>query len=214
MGTWPVTQLFGENPQDYKYTNGHAGIDWGCPKGTNVLATMAGMVLRADYHHNADGSDGYGKHVRIQHENGWVSIYGHLSDFAVSKGQNVLAGEVIGASGNTGNSTGPHLHFEVRNKYGTPFDPLPYIEAVESPTVIEVVKIDFEIGNLLRVKESATPYLNVRNGSSRDAADIGDVLPGDEVTVVRMDGDWVCIFRAGNFACWVHGGYVERIGSV
>ncbi len=66
---------------------------------------------------------GYGKLITIQHENGCVSMYGHLNEFRVNIGQKVAAGEIIGRLGSTGMSTGPHLHFEWR-KNGVAVDPL------------------------------------------------------------------------------------------
>jgi murein DD-endopeptidase MepM/ murein hydrolase activator NlpD len=69
---------------------------------------------------------GYGNAIVVDHGNGLATLYGHLSRFDVHQGQRVGAGDTIGAVGNTGNSTGPHLHFEVRVN-GTPVDPLPYL---------------------------------------------------------------------------------------
>jgi len=88
----------------------HYGIDIGdCPVGTTVRAFAAGTVETAGY------SSVYGNYVKIKHGGGFVSFYGHLSKYTVKKGQKVKAGDKIGAVGQTGMATGPHLHFELRH---------------------------------------------------------------------------------------------------
>jgi murein DD-endopeptidase MepM/ murein hydrolase activator NlpD len=99
----------------------HAGIDFGAPTGTSVGAGGSGTVIAAGWN-----SGGYGNLVVIQHRLGYQSWYAHLSSVAVSIGQAVGGGTRIGAVGSTGNSTGPHLHFEVRHN-GTPVDPSGYL---------------------------------------------------------------------------------------
>lgn len=103
----------------------HTGVDFGIPTGTPVGAAISGTVAQV----NDSGSKGYGRHVIVQGDNGKWFVYGHLSQPKVSKGQHVDAGNLIGLSGNTGNSTGPHLHFEARNnsRYGSDISPYPYI---------------------------------------------------------------------------------------
>jgi murein DD-endopeptidase MepM/ murein hydrolase activator NlpD len=98
---------------------GHVALDFGVPVGTDVRATMDGKVVHAGWN-----DEGYGKLVILQ--NGPYRVYfAHLSKIPVKVGQIVKAGEVIGLSGNTGNSTGPHLHYEVR-KNGVPINPAPF----------------------------------------------------------------------------------------
>ncbi len=91
--------------------HGHNGIDIGAPVGTPLLAAAKGTVLVAK---NSGYNGGYGKMVIISHSNGTQTIYGHMNNVYVSNGQSVAQGEQIGESGNSGKSTGPHLHFEVR----------------------------------------------------------------------------------------------------
>jgi murein DD-endopeptidase MepM/ murein hydrolase activator NlpD len=98
----------------------HTGLDIGVPEGTTVKAADAGTVVFA----GAKG--GYGNYVQIQHSNGIVTAYGHLSCIDVSVGQKLGRGQAIGRSGQTGHATGPHLHFEVK-KHGLFVDPMPYI---------------------------------------------------------------------------------------
>lgn len=95
----------------------HSAVDLGCRVGTTVVAAADGIVIRS----NSIGyNGGYGEVVIISHPNGTQTIYAHLSKINVVNGQSVKQGQVIGASGNTGRSTGPHLHFETRGT-GNPF---------------------------------------------------------------------------------------------
>ena len=98
----------------------HAGVDIPLPIGTPLRAADSGRVAIA----GAVG--GYGNYVCIQHSGSMSTCYGHMNSIGVSVGQNVSQGSVIGQSGNTGNSTGPHLHFEVRIN-GSPVDPMGYL---------------------------------------------------------------------------------------
>ena len=86
----------------------HWGMDFTAPKGTPIYASGDGKVTRAD-----NNSSGYGKHIRIDHGYGYLSLYGHLSKYNVKKGQKVKRGDLIGFVGSTGRSQGPHLHYEV-----------------------------------------------------------------------------------------------------
>ena len=98
----------------------HKGIDWATPTGTAVYASCGGTVTRAGW------GSGYGYVVYIDHEDGRQTRYGHLSKVLVTVGQKVKQGEKIALSGNTGVSTGPHLHFEILIN-GTQVDPLKYL---------------------------------------------------------------------------------------
>lgn len=91
--------------------HGHNGKDFGCPIGTPVMAAADGVVTIA---RGSGKNGGYGKMIVISHTNGTQTVYGHLSAVDVVPGERVVQGEVIAKVGNTGNSTGPHLHFEVR----------------------------------------------------------------------------------------------------
>jgi murein DD-endopeptidase MepM/ murein hydrolase activator NlpD len=98
----------------------HKGIDWATPTGTTVYASNAGTVAFAGW------ASGYGYAVYINHADGRQTRYGHLSKVLVSAGQTVSQGEKIALSGNTGRSTGPHVHFEIRIN-GTAVNPLKYL---------------------------------------------------------------------------------------
>jgi murein DD-endopeptidase MepM/ murein hydrolase activator NlpD len=98
----------------------HNGIDIGSPPGTPVKSPAAGTVVAASAHGRL------GKHVAVDHGNGVTSLYGHLEAVDVKPGQRVAKGEVIGLVGNTGRSTGPHLHYELLVE-GKPVDPRAFV---------------------------------------------------------------------------------------
>jgi murein DD-endopeptidase MepM/ murein hydrolase activator NlpD len=102
---------------------GHDGIDIGVPIGTPVVAAADGVVSFAGE------QSGYGTHVEVRHPDGTVTTYSHLSKIDVAVNERVVAGERIADSGNTGHSTGPHLHFEVHPTEGTKTDPLAWLRA-------------------------------------------------------------------------------------
>lgn len=98
----------------------HAGEDIGAPSGTPILAADSGVATVIP-----DNGNGYGNYIMINHGGGRVTLYAHMSGFAISDGATVNQGDVIGYVGSTGNSTGPHLHFEVRVN-GATTDPKQY----------------------------------------------------------------------------------------
>ena len=122
---WPVS---GEITSPYGYrvhpiwgtTIYHSGIDIGVDEGTPVHAADGGVVVWSGW------MGGYGYAVVIDHGNGLSTLYGHNSELAVDEGQSVAKGQVISYAGSTGNSTGPHVHFEVRVN-GDPVDPMGYL---------------------------------------------------------------------------------------
>ncbi|PBC84134.1 MULTISPECIES: M23 family metallopeptidase [unclassified Streptomyces] len=108
----------------------HSGQDFVVPTGTAVKAVHKGTVVKAGPWGGGDGP-AYGNAIVIQHDNGTYTQYAHLSQIQVRVGQQVGAGQQIGLSGSTGNSTGPHLHFEVRTgpNYGTGIEPTGFLRA-------------------------------------------------------------------------------------
>ena len=108
----------------YNVEHFHTGIDIANSIGTPIHATADGVVIFAGW------QEGYGKVILIEHEFGYTTVYGHLSVFKVKKGQRVSRGEVIGLMGNTGTSTGPHLHYEVW-KNGKIQNPIRYVNIEE-----------------------------------------------------------------------------------
>lgn len=88
----------------------HSGLDIGADEGENVLSVLDGEVIETD----TNGETSYGKYIVVSHSSGTSTLYGHCSEIIAKEGQKVKKGEVIAKVGSTGNSTGPHLHFEVR----------------------------------------------------------------------------------------------------
>lgn len=125
---WPldaiiITQQFGgtafskNNPQIYGRAY-HPGIDFGTPIGTKVKSVEGGIVKGFDNTDAYPGCNAWGKWILIEHDNGLSSLYAHLSSILVSRGQRVERGQVIALSGNTGISTGPHLHLSIYASQG------------------------------------------------------------------------------------------------
>lgn len=115
---WPTS---GRISQGFRWY--HRAIDIANSAGTPILAADAGRVIVAGWPDNV----GYGNRVIIDHGNGYVTLYGHLSKTSVSSGQSVNRGDIIGLMGSTGRSTGPHLHFEIRQG-GVTVDPMGYLK--------------------------------------------------------------------------------------
>ncbi|GHD20766.1 hypothetical protein GCM10010313_53920 [Streptomyces violarus] len=108
----------------------HSGQDFAVPSGTQVVAAHGGTVVKAGGNGAGDGP-AYGNAVVIKHGNGTYSQYAHLSKVTVNVGQIVKTGQEIAKSGSTGNSSGPHLHFEIRTtaNYGSAVDPVKFLRA-------------------------------------------------------------------------------------
>ena len=183
-GNYPITQIFGENAAVYaKYgLPGHNGVDWGCPLYTPVYAAADGTVIRIDY-----DKDGYGNFIKLQHD-GYITLYAHLSQPKVNLNDKVISGQFIGQSGTTGNSTGPHLHFELRiigqenNGWYGAVDPMPYLTGgiVETP----VEQVEIKAGDTVTV--TAEPWPWVRDAPTTDATQMAKLMPGDQVEVLKV----------------------------
>jgi murein DD-endopeptidase MepM/ murein hydrolase activator NlpD len=117
---WPVggrlTSVFGR-----RHGSNHDGIDIAAPRGTQVRASRSGHVI-----YSGNKISGYGNMVIIRHSDSYATVYAHLSKISVSKGQFISRGQLVGKVGATGHATGPHLHFEVREK-SHPTDPLAFL---------------------------------------------------------------------------------------
>jgi murein DD-endopeptidase MepM/ murein hydrolase activator NlpD len=119
----PITSTFGVRRDPILGTPAlHSGMDFRAPTGTQVHATAPGVVVKAGR------NGGYGKMVEIDHGNGFSTRYAHMSRVHVKVGETIKTGDIVGDSGSTGRSTGPHLHYEVRRN-GDAIDPLRFLKA-------------------------------------------------------------------------------------
>ncbi|MER6145119.1 M23 family metallopeptidase [Streptomyces sparsogenes] len=112
------------------WAHNHSGQDFVVPSGTSVRAVHGGVVVKAGGNGAGDGP-AYGNAIVIKHDDNTYSQYAHLSQVKVWVGQTVTTGQEIGLSGNTGNTTGPHLHFEIRTtpNYGSAVEPLAFLRS-------------------------------------------------------------------------------------
>jgi len=113
---YPITQGFGANPAVYSKLGmpGHNGLDFGCPAETRLCAPADGVVINSELHKS------YGNIVKIKHNGGYFTLFAHMNKCLVKVGDAVKTGDLIGLSGMTGFSTGPHLHFGLQSvKEGT-----------------------------------------------------------------------------------------------
>lgn len=125
----------------------HTGIDYKAPTGTNVVAAQDGRVIEVSQ--RVSWGESYGTAVIVLHRDMTRAIYAHLSKTMVTRNQTLKAGDRLGKVGSTGNSTGPHLHFEVRKgnnadgtgyKYGDDVDPMPYVSDQEISLGLNPIK--------------------------------------------------------------------------
>ncbi|MEU9701068.1 M23 family metallopeptidase [Streptomyces sp. NPDC047981] len=129
VGGYTLTASF--NQGGAMWAHKHSGQDFAVPVGTPVKAAGAGTVVKAGPNGGGDGP-AYGNAIVVKHANGKYSQYAHLSKIQVHVGQKVGAGQKIALSGNTGNSSGPHLHFEIRTtpNYGSALNPAAFLRSM------------------------------------------------------------------------------------
>lgn len=211
QGTYPITQKFGENPGSYSGFGlaGHNGVDYGVPNGTKILAAADGTVEKV-----GNDPNGYGIYVKLKHAEGYHTLYGHLREYVYGIGDTIVAGQLIGYSNNTGNSTGSHLHFEIRldgqesNGYGGAVDPLAQIEG-------EIIVPNLELQPGARIRVICTA-LRIRDAYSTSTGQVVGLLykgakasaidvyvQGEEVWVQISDGLWICYSYHGGQFCQV-----------
>ena len=190
-GEWPITQYYGETVT----SSFHTGIDYGCPMGTAILASSNGVIRYSGFDHT-----GYGYCVIIEHDATHATLYAHLSSLRfMTVGRKVEQGEVIGYSGNSGNSTGPHLHFEARtiwNNYASHFDPmkLPLISVDDTAAWKHPAKVLLgadDLGSEVYVSAPAGVYAHNPDFSSKKLLFYGTPLTFTGKTMER-DGLIFC----------------------
>ncbi|TVQ59500.1 MAG: M23 family metallopeptidase, partial [Spirulina sp. DLM2.Bin59] len=187
---WRMHPIFGEWRM-------HTGTDIAAPQGTPVLASYQGQVAIADY------VGGYGKMVILRHEDGsQESRYAHLSQIFVRPGEQVEQGEVIGLVGSTGNSTGPHLHFEWRHLMGgdwVPVDAGPHLEwalaemgNVMTASLPETERLKFDMGKvalgsgMLMLPRGTETEITTLSPEDLDPAAV-EVMPPSRQPLYRLD---------------------------
>lgn len=183
-GEYPITQQYGEVIPGVTYQGKpHTGIDYGCPAGTEILASADGIVLKSGW-----DVTGYGNVIIIMHDAKHATLYAHLNKCSVYLNQKVKQGDVIGLSGATGATTGPHLHFEARKKWNvhtTHFNPydLPLMSVDDS--------IQPAAGNQKPAETDRIPA-----GIYRVACDIVNVRNWDTLQIEKQSyrGDQVYVF--------------------
>lgn len=180
--SFTMTQTFAEHEarrekNGWQYYNG--GIDWACPEGTPIVSPVNGRVTFAGPD-SAGISKGYGLHVRIEEgaDTKRLIILAHLSKTLVHVGESVSEEQQVGLSGNTGNSTGPHLHFEVRTSGGQAIDPIPLIESPTQYTGLVVAQWG----------------VNVRSGPGTGFAKVGSRVKGTKLDITKVVGNWAKLY--------------------
>ena len=119
----PIKKVVKTSGFGFRWGRLHAGEDFAAPVGTDLVAMSTGTVIFAGQ------QSGYGNLIQIRYWDGTVAYYAHMSRISAREGQRVAPGQVVGQSGNTGHSTGPHLHLEIHPHGGRPVDPLPWLVA-------------------------------------------------------------------------------------
>jgi hypothetical protein len=215
--TGPITQLFGENPQIYKKWGfpGHNGVDYGIPNGTPIKAAIGGTVAMVGFENG-----GYGNYVKLSHSDdgkSFYTYYAHLANAAVTAGQKIKVGTVIGYSNNTGASTGPHLHFGLKIDGENPpykgyVDPMPYFSAEVAAEETASPGADFpdaiKISGL--ALEVIPDTLNVRNGPGVEYTIVGTLAKGAKITSKRLHSKSVWIeYETGKWCALAFNGIVN-----
>jgi hypothetical protein len=191
---WPtefriVTQWFGERPEFYsKYgLPGHEGVDFVAPMGSKIFAVAPGTVKRVQA---TDDGNAYGIHVRIQHVDGYETIYGHFKSAIVKLGDQVTAGQQIGFADSTGNSQGSHLHLTLKHASETLgrypnhiVDPTPFVKALlqQGKDGAAYVKDIVPDGTQFQAGQAFEERWTVRN--------TGTTAWGDGYTLAYLSGD-------------------------
>lgn len=174
LGNYVVTQTYNEhkaraiaNGWCWKPDTGctsfyYPGIDYGTPINTSIVVSENGIVTEAKK--DLSPSGGYGNYVKIKHAENFITLYGHLNKILCAVGQSVKRGKIIGLSGNTGNSTGPHIHWEMRLN-GIPVDPQLYISSAPIVPIPEKNK-NLTINKSAYIKSNVGANLRADMGSA------------------------------------------------
>ena len=195
-----LTQGFGENPSIYAQfgLKGHNGLDYGTPIGIPIIASISGTVIESV----KSGDAGYGKYVKIENDE-YGSLTAHLSRVDVEAGQAVTEGQQIGLSGNTGFSTGPHLHWGVFTKprdrgngYGGYIDQSSLITTPNADTIPVSKKVYEELITKLDKQTVQIHELGIERDSLKAKADNLDAFLGTVATKLNCPKEQSSIIQA------------------
>lgn len=198
---WPtefrsINQAFGANPQNYSKFGlpGHEGLDIMAPTGSKIFSVAPGIVRVVETNPTRNP---YGIHVRVEHSDGYETIYGHLQEARVRAGQQVRAGELLGLADDTGNSFGSHLHLTLKHK-GENFGNYPSNIIDPTPFILPLLGFQRPAGPYTNgwaftagitssgdLAQANAGGINLRNGPSRTAGSI-DLVP--EATIMIITG--------------------------
>lgn len=208
INDFPITSKFGAI--DYAHTSPHTGIDLSMPEGTDIISPVDGVVCRVvDY-----GSESIGKGVIIKLENGDELILGHLSSIEVNVGDVVSIGQKIAQSGNTGHSTGPHLHIGLKDHETNEFvDPSEY-EQIFQQLSNQDVSIWYKIKNMFwsseitEMEKQKSEVLNINGADIGGLREIGRFLRESKTEGIwyALTGQhfgewWISLLK--NFGFWI-----------
>ena len=187
----------------------HTGVDlgWHTDEHTPIIAHSDGQVVMVQTGYGQDmsltGNASYGNMVKIKHPNGYYTLYAHLSQVDVKKGQQVKQGQKIGNMGETGRSEAPHLHFEVHNTADHYIDPTPYI-AEDLPGAYTETPVDYQV-------EVTADDLNVRSGPGTGYAIQGVCTPGKHQIVAEADGTGASKWGKLSTGGWIALDYATKV---
>lgn len=151
---YKITSRFGQ--QESFRSHGHSGIDFKMQIGEPIRSIKSGVVTLKDF-----GNTNAGKTVLVKWDDGNTAIYGHLNDFAVQNGAHVKVGDLLGHAGNTGFSTGSHLHFGLKNAEGQFINPSAYISDIQNMNTNIVQHVPDVINTKLNFFDYMNQHMNV-----------------------------------------------------
>ncbi len=235
---WPtqfgvLTQAFRARPEIYQKFGfpGHEGLDFQAPRGSEIYAVAAGAVSEVRLDGNSDPANkAYGNQLRVQHTDGYLTIYAHLLDVCVAVGQQVQAGQLLGRADNTGNSDGDHLHLTLKlqgaSAAGTtdyPYDiidPTPFLDPFSggggvqpTPPVDATLQVQVVSPELGKLNVRSAPYIGAELVTQADdGVLLGALEPAALVrSKVGQYGQWLWIRTGGGQVGYVAAWYVRLL---
>lgn len=179
------------------FSASHPAYDWGVVIGTPLRAMQSGVVQRV-----LESAKGYGLHMLLDHDHHYQTLYAHLSQALLAEGAPVKAGEIIALSGNSGNSTGPHVHVEARYQ-GVAFDFYPLLAALETaPSTVEQPPLMIPAFPKLPRLVVHASGLRLRAEPHTNSAILGTApkgIPIPVIAVIEREGDLWCHVGLGQY---------------